>query len=291
MWSFWNEFVKAKFARKNWTNRKIAFVAILIATSVAFTLIMTTIVPPLIWPSLRIAIGGLPVKITGYIFGPIVGMMTGAVSDLLTFAFRPTFFHYGYILALMLMGMIPGIFGYFMQRRWRQGFALANGEKINKVNLGITTATLVLVALAVVLIIYFLGDSLFEVKHPGDKKPMITNKWVFMAIAISGIVSMLIGMYVILILVVKGKVRKATFNTMLPIIAFSAFLEVAVTPLITLGDINALQTGTDGGSFATIMSGHFIFAPVKIWINLIVVFTAYKIVSPLIYNKEANGWG
>lgn len=283
MWTFWKDFFRARFAKRNWTNRKIAFVSILIATSVAFTLIMTTVVPPLIWPSLRIAVGGLPVKITGYIFGPIVGGLTGAVSDLLTFAFRPTYFHYGYILSLVLMGVIPGIFGYIMQRRWRSDFHIANNEKINKVNLLFTVATLIFVALTVVLIIYFLGDQLFEVK-PGQPAPLITNKWIFMGIAVSGIASMLVGMFVIMFFV-----KKSTFNTILPIIAFSAFLEVAVTPLITLGDVNALQAHS-GGSFATVMSGHFIFAPVKIWVNLIVVFTAYKIVAPLIYNKEANGW-
>lgn len=282
MWSFWRNYLHAKLSKRNWTNRKIAFVSILIATSVAFTLIMTTVVPPLIWPSLRIAVGGLPVKITGYIFGPIVGGLTGAVSDLLTFAFRPTYFHYGYILSLIMMGVVPGVFGYIMERRWRSNFHLENNEKINIVNLLITVATLIITALTVVLIVYFLGDSLFKVGK-NQPEPLITNKWVFMGIAVSGLASMLVGMFVIMIFV-----KKATFNRILPIIAFSAFLEVAVTPLIALGDMNALQTS--GSGFATVMSGHFLFAPVKIWINLVVVLTAYKIISPLIYNKEANGW-
>lgn len=282
MWSFWRNYLHAKFVKRNWTNRKIAFVSILIATSVAFTLIMTTVVPPLIWPSLRIAVGGLPVKITGYIFGPIVGGLTGAVSDLLTFAFRPTYFHYGYILSLVVMGVVPGIFGYVMERRWRRGFNIESNEKINLVNLLITVATLILTALTVVLVVYFLGDSLFKVGK-NQPSPLITNKWVFMGIAVSGLASMLFGMFIIMMFV-----KKSTFNRMLPIIAFSAFLEVAVTPLIALGDVNALQTS--GSGFATVMSGHFLFAPVKIWINLVVVLTAYKIISPLIYNKEANGW-
>lgn len=282
MWSIWRNYLRAKFIKRNWTNRKIAFVSILIATSVAFTLIMTTVVPPLIWPSLRIAVGGLPVKITGYIFGPLVGGLTGAVSDLLTFAFRPTYFHYGYILSLVVMGVVPGVFGYVMERRWRKNFHLESNEKINIVNLFITIATLVISALTVIMVVYFLGDSLFKVEK-GQEPPLITNKWVFMGIAVSGLVSMLIGMFIIMFFV-----KKSTFNRVLPIIAFSAFIEVAVTPLIALGDMNALQT--NGSGFTTIMSGHFLFAPVKIWVNLIVVLTAYKIISPLIYNKEANGW-
>jgi len=37
--------------------------------------------------------GGLPVKLTGYIFGPVIGAMTGALSDLISFLMRPTYFH------------------------------------------------------------------------------------------------------------------------------------------------------------------------------------------------------
>jgi hypothetical protein len=37
--------------------------------------------------------GGLPIKLTGYIFGPLIGATTGAIADVISFSIIPTYIH------------------------------------------------------------------------------------------------------------------------------------------------------------------------------------------------------
>lgn len=289
-WAVWKKRLNDYFTRQNWSNRKIAFVAILIAVSVVFVLVMTSVLPFLIWPSLRLSVGGLPIKITGYIFGPFIGLMTGVVSDAITFSFRPTYWHWSYMLAFAVTGAIPGIIGYIMNRRWRQGtsFVESMNTKINWPNLVFTIVLLVAIILSFTLLIVFYGSVIFDESHIAslseEEKPLISNKWVFLGIAISGISTMLVG-----ILIMGFFMKKSTFNTIIPIVAFSALLEMATTPLVTLGDVSVLSTRKSEG-YITVLTTHFLTAPVKIWVNLIVIYSAYRIVYPLISQRTANGW-
>ena len=92
--------------------------------------------------------------------------------------------------------------------------------------------------------------------------------------------------------------KPKTFNSLLPIVVFSALLEIFSTPIISLGDYTTLFNDTNHDIFSsfsenkylTIVSGHFLLSPFKIWVNMLVILFAYKIVSPLIYNKTDNGW-
>ena len=272
MWNFWRK------RTKTWTNRKIAFVSILIATSVAFVLIFTRIAPIASLPSFKLMAGGLPIKLTGYIFGPLIGALTGAISDILSFTMTPTYIHWWYTIAFTLAGMIPGIVGYIMNRRWRKK-ADVDSQFANKVNYQNFIATLVILAAvfsAVFTFVFIQGDDVFA------KQKLITNKWLFLAIATSGVLSMFIATVVL-----RFTIKTKTFNAILPIIAFSALLELINTPLLTMGDISVW--GLKDG-FMTVLTGHLLLSPVKIWGNMIVILIAYRIVSPLIYNKQGNGW-
>ena len=61
------------------------------------------------YPGTRVTIEVILVKISGLLFGPIVGMVSGACIDLLAVALSAGFFHYGYFLAAMLTGLIAGV--------------------------------------------------------------------------------------------------------------------------------------------------------------------------------------
>ena len=273
MWNFWRK------RTKTWTNKKIAFVSILIATSIAFVLIFTRIAPIASLPSFKLMAGGLPIKLTGYIFGPLIGAVTGAISDILSFTITPTYIHWWYTIAFTLAGAIPGIVGYIMNRRWRnkakQDEEFAN--KPNNVNFIATLVILASVFIGVFTFVFLQGDDVFA-----DQK-LIKNKWLFLAIATSGVGTMFIAT-ILFRFILKPK----TFNAIVPIIAFSALLEAANAPLIAMGDI-AVWDIHDG--FMTVLTGHLLMSPIKIWGNMIIILVAYKIVSPLIYNKQGNGWG
>ena len=271
---------KKHFQHRQWTNRKIAFVSILIATSVAFILVFSNIAPIAAIPSFKLMAGGLPVKLTGYIFGPFIGGITGVISDLISFTMRPTFIHFYYILAWMIAGFIPGTIGYFFNRKWKSRKEIEKqfSEKRNLPNFIATLSILLIIMIIVFNLIWFAPDETFAT---GILK---NRKFLFLAIALTGIASMFLAL-----LIFWFALRPKTFNLILPIIAFSALLEICATPLITLGDMATIASDNND-SFITLLAGHMLLSPIKIWANMIVILIAYRIVSPLIYSKQNNGW-
>ncbi len=285
-WKYWT--------KKKWTNRKIAFVAILVATSVAFVLILTSIIPIASLPSLKLMAGGLPIKLTGYIFGPFIGAITGVIVDLLSFAMRPTYYHYWYTIAFAFAGFIPGVVGYFMNRRWKDKDVVDKkfSEHVSTSNYLTAIICLTTIFVGIAFFVLHQDESFFE------SQKLITSRFAFLIIATSGTVSMLLAILFLSIFLkprkikIFGKTRTlsikiSTFNSLMPIIVFSAILEMVDTPIIALGDMATL---TDGKSFLTILTGHFLLSPIKIWGNLLVLLFSYKIIAPLIYNKTNNGW-
>ena len=265
--------------KRKWTNRKIAFISILVATSVAFVLIFTSIIPIAAIPSFKLAAGGLPVKLTGYIFGPIIGMITGILSDTISFIFRPVVWHYGYLLSWTVAGLVPGVIGYIMNRRWKKydDVKSKDDKKYNNLNMFFTLLILTLIFIGLTLLIVNENDTMFA------KQQFIKNKWIFLGLTISGMVSMFIG-----VILFRFILKPKTFNDLMPIIAFSAILEITTIPLLTLGDQSSFFPNTN--SFLDNMTAHLLLSPIKIWINLLIIFFAFRIVSPLIYTKTSNGW-
>ncbi len=274
MWFFWKTI---KF--QTWNIRRISFVSILIATSVSFILIFSSVIPIAALPSFKLTLGGLPIKLTGYIFGPLIGLVVGLASDIISFMYIPTFIHYWYSLAFAMAGIVPGIIGYFYNRHWISKKDVDNlfARKYMMFNFVITIMILVLILALVTTFIVLQGDAVFA------KQSLVRNKWLFLSIAMFGIITMLIAM-----IVFRFVLKPSIFNAVVPIIAFSAILEIINTPLLTAGDI--VVWGYDSNQFITVLTGHLILTPVKIWFNLFIIYFAYKIVSPLIYNKTNNGW-
>jgi len=269
-----------KHRRSQWSNRKIAFVSILIATSVVFVIIFTAIVAIAAIPPFKLMAGGLPVKLTGYIFGPWIGAATGVVSDLISFMIRPTFYHFYYTFAWAMAGLVPGIVGYFMNRRWRKHQEVQEefSKKANSANFIFTLIILGAILAGLFTFIIFQPDSTFATQK------LIKNKWVFLSIASMGTFSMLIA-----VVIFRFTMKPITFNNVLPIVVFSALLEICITPLLTLGDQSSLFASVNG-TFWTNLTGHFLLSPVKIWGNLLVILFSYKIIAPLIYSKTNNSW-
>ncbi|OWY73893.1 substrate-specific component FolT of folate ECF transporter, partial [Mesomycoplasma hyopneumoniae] len=104
------------------TNMKISFVAIFISIAVIMLIIGVRLAPFAILPNFRLSIIGLPIKITGFIFGPIVGFLTGLLADLITFLFIPGVYSWYYTLHLSLAGFIPGIFFWFFVIKGKKWF-------------------------------------------------------------------------------------------------------------------------------------------------------------------------
>ena len=263
---------------KIWTVKKTSFVAILIATSVVFVLLFSSFIPFSSLPTFKIMAAGLPIKLSGYIFGPVIGLVTGALTDLISFMFFPTYFHYWYLIAFALVGLIPGIFGMIMNRSWRNRADVERefASKKNATNLFITLFA-ILINVAVVLMFTFLIDE-SEFTSSLTK----TRGW-FLFWSLFGSATSIIAITFFWFFM-----RPRTFNRLIPLIAFSIIVELVNTPLTALGDIEVLSIGSDG--FINTLVLHLTLSPIKIWGNMLFISIAYRIVAPLIYNKTDNGW-
>ncbi len=85
----------------------------LVAISIVMTRFAYIMVPLAGVSALRISFGDLPLMISGMIFGPLVGGLTGFAADLIGFLINPQGpYHPGFTLSSILWGVIPGLIFY-----------------------------------------------------------------------------------------------------------------------------------------------------------------------------------
>ena len=117
-----------------WDSKRIAFIAILIAMSISFVIIGTRFVAITSFPSFKLSLAGLPIKIIGFIFGPIIGFITGFTTDIISFIFMPAFYFPLYSVALGVSGMLPGLsaifFNYFYKKSSKRNVIKRNNMKL-----------------------------------------------------------------------------------------------------------------------------------------------------------------
>lgn len=97
--------------KKKLSTKNVVSAGMLIAISVILTRFFSLMIPLVGLPALRIGFGDIPVIISGMLFGPIVGGLTGIVSDLLGYVINPMGGAYfiGFTLSAALRGVIPGL--------------------------------------------------------------------------------------------------------------------------------------------------------------------------------------
>lgn len=126
-----------KSRRKINTNTmvKSAFLA-------AVSIVLTRFFSIMILPSIRLGLGGVPIFISGILFGPIVGGITGLAADLLGMLINPMggAFHPGFTFSAFLGGAIPGLFGIYYRKNLKDGNPITFPRVlIAGATLGITT--------------------------------------------------------------------------------------------------------------------------------------------------------
>lgn len=93
----------------------IAYIAMVIAISIVIIMLLTISTADLLnvvfraWPGTRVTIEGILIKIGGLLFGPVLGLFIGGMTDLLAVAMTAGVFHYGYLIAAMAYGLIAGV--------------------------------------------------------------------------------------------------------------------------------------------------------------------------------------
>lgn len=86
-----------------------------ISISIAIIIILTVLSAGILgiffraYPGWRSTIEGILIKIGGLMFGPIIGLFIGAITDLLTVILTAGMFHYGYFIAALAYGFFAGL--------------------------------------------------------------------------------------------------------------------------------------------------------------------------------------
>lgn len=89
-----------------WKVKTIVYMGLLVSISI----ILTRGFGIMIGNSIRISFGNVPIMLSGILFGPVAGAVTGIAADLVGFMIRGqgTFFP-GFTLSAALTGLIPGL--------------------------------------------------------------------------------------------------------------------------------------------------------------------------------------
>lgn len=316
---------------KRWNSKKIAFIAILIATSIAFVVIGAQAAAISSLPNLKLSLAGLPVKITGFLFGPIIGFTIGFITDIMTFLFVPVFYNPIYSLALAISGMIPGVFSWFYFVKFNPKFtkkvqikrinikkiqlnhnliseygndlnsnqaqhiiskivkldnkiAILKDERTQEKSLlNFNLISSIIIILLIGLVLTTLLNKFLTVellKSAFENFTFLHNQLVFLIFVWVGF-----SLIIIFLVVCRFKMKPNSYVKMVPLLMFIVLTEFINIPLVAWAD----ET-TVGINFWVSFLASFATSPIKIWMNLIIISFATKIVTPLIMGKQANSY-
>ncbi len=95
----------------NISSRNVVMAGFLVAISIVMTRFAYVMLPLAGVGALRISFGEVPLMISGIMFGPLVGALTGVAADIVGFLINPQGPYYpGFTLSSALWGFIPGLF-------------------------------------------------------------------------------------------------------------------------------------------------------------------------------------
>lgn len=316
---------------RKWNSKRIAFISILIAMSISFVIIGAQAFAISSFPSFKLSLVGLPVKIVGFLFGPLIGLLVGITTDILSFVFVPIFYHPLYSLALGITGMLPGFFSlifrfvykqtsdeykidrlmekrisfeHFFQKafidndqtllkKYEDKIKLTN-QKINDYKNGkykntrmnlILILSVILVAVILVVVsstTFFMipqtaiNDFVSEKNLPS----FFENRFSYL-----GLIWIAGGTSIILLFICRFKMKERTFADFAPILLFVIATEYINLAVIAFADQEAIHL-----EFIISFISSLLTSPVKVWMNLIIITFAIKIVLPLIEKKTFNGY-
>lgn len=96
--------------KKRLDTSVLAKSAFLIALSVVLTRYMSILIPIAGAQGIRVGFGSIPINLSGILFGPVIGGLTGLGADVLGVLISPQgTFHPGFMLSSVLTGVIPGL--------------------------------------------------------------------------------------------------------------------------------------------------------------------------------------
>jgi ECF transporter S component (folate family) len=104
--------------KKTMDIRTIVKAGFLVAISIVMTRFAFVMLPIAGVSALRISFGEMPLMLSGFLFGPLVGGLTGIAADLLGVLINPQGPYYpGFTISSMMWGILPGIITYILEKK------------------------------------------------------------------------------------------------------------------------------------------------------------------------------
>ena len=261
-----------KVLQNSLSIQKIAYMAVFIAASVAVVLIFNTFVPLMIIQSFRVAFAGIFVKIAGLILGPIIGGLSGLLTDLFILILRPADYHPGYTLTLILFGTVAGL-TLFLRESIRK-------LKNRNILFYITVLLLVLVAVASSFaFIDFAPDTL-----------MLFNVS-FLRFELAQVIALIVGSIVVFLtftLFLKNwyKSKPEKLNDLLVIIVMNVVIDFIISqPLISFFDGYSAVSGVP---FLTVYMTRLGTTTITVLWNTLLIYVIWRILQPIVWRRIYN---
>ena len=261
-----------KVLQNSLSIQKIAYMAVFIAASVAVVLIFNTFVPLMIIQSFRVAFAGIFVKIAGLILGPIIGGLSGLLTDLFILILRPADYHPGYTLTLILFGTVAGL-TLFLRESIRK-------LKNRNILFYITVILLILVAVASSFaFIDFAPDTL-----------MLFNVS-FLRFELAQVIALIVGSIVVFLtitLFLKNwyKTKPEKLNDLLVIIVMNVIIDFVISqPLISFFDGYSAVSGVP---FLTVYMTRLGTTTITVLWNTLLIYVIWRILQPIVWRRIYN---
>ncbi len=288
-------FFRSHYKGIHFTTRNITYITMLSAASVTITVVISRIIPLTVLPPIRISFEGLMIKISGFIFGPIVGFISGAVTDALCLLFIPSYFHIAYFLLIVFYGFSAGLVSSFNR-------LIKNHKWI------IFLFSNIFVVSFITLISYFtLQMDTTKINIYGNI--YISKNIAIFILILSGMFAMLfqfaIFIYYILTrykdrylflnatfaftkLKEMGE-KKEVYGNILAIVFLTIFTEYFLTGIISpWGDVSIFSGGSpkDNSGYGALVLFRIMEAPIKIVFNTAIIYISWRAIYPLIHKDK-----
>ncbi|MDQ7983002.1 MAG: hypothetical protein REH79_02125 [Spiroplasma sp.] len=263
---------KDKYKGSRFTTKNIAYITMLTSVSVVATIVVSLTIPITVLPPVRLAIEGLMIKISGYLFGPVIGIISATITDMLVMLFVPSYINPVYIFCIILTGFMAGIAGVIK-------FKLKNHPWI------------IFILINLFMLLFAGGGSYLVLQYPEESIPLsaglVMSKYAVVGVIAGGGVFTLLIIYFVLLYYLKSS-DKEKINNILPIILLAVVAEYVITVLIASYADMSFLSPSSSKDYGLTMIPRIVMAPIKIIINATIIYITWRTVSPLINIDNLN---
>lgn len=251
--------------------KQITNVALLISISVGLVYFGILLFGLSAIPNLRAGFAGIPVKMSGFLYGPIVGATTGLIADILGLLIFPTYFHPGYTLNLMIAGFIPGLICMFFKKK----------NLSNKTLSIFTNFIIIFLSIGVLIGTYFFGQNIIS-----DVNSSISSKTFNFALIMYGSqLAITLFLFNFGLFWIRTK-KPRHLNTYILISIFVFVTDNIIMYLVPFWDMQTIGVPYFEGFILSLT-----YFGIKMWFNVILLFLVSTILNKQLkrqtsYRKE-----